>query len=91
MSPTGVMTESQDFFGGQYLEFHTYNSHGNCFYVYLMSISTLLYLKKTCSDYLDSKTDIRAMRVTYAIFLVFGFLQTVYTQYLHGFEESLNN
>jgi hypothetical protein len=29
----GVLTENQDIFGVQYLEFHTYNSHGNCFYV----------------------------------------------------------
>jgi hypothetical protein len=26
----GVLTGSQDF---QYLEIHTYNSHGNCFYI----------------------------------------------------------
>jgi predicted hydrocarbon binding protein len=38
----GVLTESHDFVGGQYLELHTYNSHGNYFYVYMMSISTLL-------------------------------------------------
>jgi hypothetical protein len=47
------LTESQVFFGGQYLEFHTYNSHGNCFYMYLMSISTLFNVKNSCSDYLD--------------------------------------
>jgi hypothetical protein len=57
--------------GGQYLEFHTYNSHGNCFYVYLMPISTFLYVESPDSDYLDLQTDIRAKLVTYAIF---GFL-----------------
>jgi hypothetical protein len=35
------------------LEIHTYNSHGNWFYMYLMSISTLLYVESPCSDYLD--------------------------------------
>jgi hypothetical protein len=54
------MTRSQDFVGGQYLEFHTYNSHGNCFYVHLMSISTLLYVENSYSDYLDLQTDICA-------------------------------
>jgi hypothetical protein len=42
---TGGIHWVQDFVGGQHLEFHTYNSHGNCFYVYLMSISTLLYVE----------------------------------------------
>jgi hypothetical protein len=54
------LSGSQDFFGGQNVEFHTYNSHGNCFYVDLMSISTSLYVKSPYSDYLDLQTDIRA-------------------------------
>jgi hypothetical protein len=54
------LTGSQDYVGGQYLEIHTYNSHGNCFYVYLMSISTFLNVEKPYSDYLDLQTDIRA-------------------------------
>jgi hypothetical protein len=56
----GVLTGSQDFVGGQYLEFHTVNSHGNCFYVYLMSRSTLLYVEYPYSDHLHLQTDIRA-------------------------------
>jgi hypothetical protein len=56
----GVFVGSQDFVRGHYLEFHTYNSHGNCFYVYLMSICTLLDVKNPYSDYLDLQTDIRA-------------------------------
>jgi hypothetical protein len=63
---------SQDFVGGQYLEFHTYNTHGNCFYVYLMSIFTLLYVINPYLDYLDLQTDIRANWVTYAIFGFMG-------------------
>jgi hypothetical protein len=57
--------------GGQYLEFHTYNSQGNSFYMYLMSVSTLLALERPHSYYRDLQTDIRAKPVTYAIF---GFL-----------------
>jgi hypothetical protein len=68
----GVLTRSQDFVGGQYLEFHTYNSHGNCSYVYLMSISTLTYVECPYSDVLDLQTVIRAKWVTYAIFGILG-------------------
>jgi hypothetical protein len=67
----GWFAGSQDIVGGQYLEFHTYNPHGNCFYVYLMSISTLVDVTNPYSDYLDLQTDICAKWVTYAIF---GFL-----------------
>jgi hypothetical protein len=56
----GVLTGSHDFVEGLYLEFQTYNSHGNCFYVYLKSISTLTYVEKPYSDVLDLQTDIRA-------------------------------
>jgi hypothetical protein len=62
-APLATNTElfySQDFFGEQYLEMQTYNAHGNCFYMYLKSISTLLYVKIPYSDYLDLQTDIRA-------------------------------
>jgi hypothetical protein len=56
----GVFVGSQDFVGGQYLEFQTYNPHGNCFYVFLMSLSGLLYVECPYSDHLDLQTDIRA-------------------------------
>jgi hypothetical protein len=56
----GVLTGSHDFVEGLYLEFHTYNSHGNCFYVYLKSKSTLTYVENPYSDVLDLQTDIRA-------------------------------
>jgi hypothetical protein len=52
----------------QYLEFHTYYSHGNWFYMYRMSISTSLYMKNPYSDHLHLQTDIRAKLVTIAIF-----------------------
>jgi hypothetical protein len=68
----GVITESQDFFGGQYLAFHTYNLHGNHFYVYLKSIRTFLYVENSYLGALDLQTDIRAKRVTYAIFGFWG-------------------
>jgi hypothetical protein len=38
---------------GLYLEFQTYNSHGNRFYVYLKSKATLTYVENPYSDYLD--------------------------------------
>jgi hypothetical protein len=57
--------------GGQYLEFHTVNSHGNRFYMYLKSIITLLAVERPYSDQLNLQTDIRAKLVTYAMF---GFL-----------------
>jgi hypothetical protein len=56
----GGFVGSQDFVGGQFLEFQTYNSHGNCFYVYLMSISTLMDVEISYSDYLVLQTDIRS-------------------------------
>jgi hypothetical protein len=56
----GVFTGSQGFVGGQYLEFQTYNSQKNCFYVYLKSISTLMVVECPYSDVLDLQTDIRA-------------------------------
>jgi hypothetical protein len=63
----GWLSELQDFFGGQHPEFHTYNLHRNCFYVYLMSISTLFFVGNPYPDHLHLQTDIRAKRVTYAI------------------------
>jgi hypothetical protein len=83
----GWLTRSQDFFGGQYLEFHTYNSHGNCFYVYLKSICTFFFVKNCNWDYLDLQKDLRAKWVLFAHlefpcnhlrhFWVFGSLQTL--------------
>jgi hypothetical protein len=51
----------------------------------------LRYVESTSSGYLGLQTDIRAKLVTYAIFLVFGSLQTPHMQLLHGFKESLND
>jgi hypothetical protein len=64
--------------GGHYLEIRTYNSHGNCFYMLLMSVSCLLYMDFSNSDHIDLQTDIREKLVTYAIFWVFGSLQTLH-------------
>jgi hypothetical protein len=72
------LTESKDIFGGHYLEFHTYNSHGNCFYMYLMSIFYILYLGISYFYHLNLQTDVRAKLVTYAIFRVFGPTRTTH-------------
>jgi hypothetical protein len=56
----GGLTGSNDFVGGQYFEFQTHNAHGNCLYIYLKSISELLYIENPYSGYLDLQRDIRA-------------------------------
>jgi hypothetical protein len=63
---------------GHYLEIQTYSSHGNRYYMYLKSISDLLYMnisydiKISYSGYLDLQAVIGL--VTYAIFGFLGFL-----------------
>jgi hypothetical protein len=49
-------------------EIQTYNSHGNCFYVYLKSISKFIAFVVGPEGYLDLKTAIRAELVTNVIF-----------------------
>jgi hypothetical protein len=50
------------------LEMQTYSSHGNRFYMYLMSISTLLYVKNCYSDYLDLHPNGQKIRFLFARF-----------------------
>jgi hypothetical protein len=84
----GFCLGPRTFFGGHYLEFHTYNAHGNCFYVWLYFISFLRSWNTDQIIVFTFERYIRAKVVTYRLDVVFGFL---HTQQLRRFDEPRND